>query len=85
MIFCGHEVPLSSTDREQIRDHLSSYGKSGSIGIPFLLFSLIDQGQLMVLSGHQPRRFHQHTLDVLVALSAEQLDYPSDPREAVAV
>src|SRR5438105_12353137 len=25
VIFCGHEVPLSSIDREQIRDKLSSH------------------------------------------------------------
>jgi hypothetical protein len=42
VIFCEHEVPLSSIDREQIRDKLSSHRKSGSIGIPFLLLSFID-------------------------------------------
>ncbi len=67
-MFCRHEVPFSPIHGEQIRDHLPSYGQSGSIGIPFLLFCFIDQGQIVVLSGRELRGLHQHTLDVLVAL-----------------
>jgi hypothetical protein len=60
-----------------------------SIGISFLLFSFIDQGQIMILSGCQLRGFHQHTLDMLVALlesgvritlSAELFSSPQSPQ-----
>src|SRR4029077_7174091 len=49
--FCRHEVSLSPIHREQIRDHLSSYGKRCSIAIPFLLRGFINQGQIVVLPG----------------------------------
>jgi len=68
VIFCGHEVPFFPIYGEQIRDHLSSYGQSRSIGIPFLLFCFVDQSQVVILSGRQLRGFHQHPLDMLVAL-----------------
>ncbi len=63
IIFCGHEVPFFPIYGEQIRDHLSSYGQSRSIGIPFLLFCFIDQSQIVILSGRQLCGFHQYPLD----------------------
>jgi len=68
IIFCGHEVPFFPIYGEQIRDHLSSYGQSRSIGIPFLLFCFIDQSQIVILSGRQLCGFHQYPLDMLDAL-----------------
>src|SRR5438445_3865568 len=63
-----YEVAFSAIHGEQIRDHLSSYGQRRSIRISLLLLSFIDQGQIMILSGCQLRGFHQHTLNMLVAL-----------------
>ena len=60
VIFCRHEVPFSAIYGEEIRDHLPSYGQRRSIGIPFLLFCFIDQGQIVVLSGRQLRGLHQN-------------------------
>src|SRR5439155_514461 len=63
-----YEIALPPIHGEQISHHLPSYGQRRSIGISFLLFSFIDQGQIMILSGCQLRGFHQHTLDMFVAL-----------------
>src|SRR5256886_14088032 len=63
-----YEIALPPINGEQISHHLPSYGQRRSIGISFLLFSFIDQGQIMILSGCQLRGFHQHTLDMFVAL-----------------
>ena len=51
VMFCRHEVPFFPIYGEQIRDHLPSYRKSRSVGIPFLLFCFINQGEIVVLSG----------------------------------
>lgn len=56
VIFYRHKVPLPSIHSEQICDHLPSNRKSRPIDIPFSLLSLVDQGQLMVLSGRTPRQ-----------------------------
>ena len=64
----GHEVALPPIHGEQIRRQFPSYGQRRSIGIPLLFFSFIDQGQIMILSGRQLRGFHQHALDMFVAL-----------------
>src|SRR5207245_2274415 len=63
-----YEIALPPIHGEQISHHLPSYGQRRSIGISFLLFSFIDQGQIMILSGCPLRGFHQHTLDTFVAL-----------------
>src|SRR6202049_4705703 len=52
--------PFRPIHGQQIRHHLSSYRKSRSIGIPFLLLGFIDQGQIMVLSGRQLGGFHEY-------------------------
>ena len=67
-IFCRYEIPLSSIHGEKICDHLASYRKCRSIGIPFLFLSFIEQGKIVILSGRQLRRLDQHALDILVAL-----------------
>ena len=67
-LFCWHEVPPSAIHSQQIGHHFSSYGQRRSISISFLLFGLIHQSQLMVLSRCQLSGFHQHSLDMLVAL-----------------
>src|SRR5215469_2905767 len=64
----GYEFALPPIHGEQIRHHLPSYGKCGSIGIPLLLFLFIDQSQIMILFRCQFRSFYQNTLDMLVAL-----------------
>ena len=85
VIFCGHEVPFFPIYGEQIRDHLSSYGQSRSIGIPFLLFCFIDQSQIMILSGRQLCGFHQQRWIMFVALfglrGARHLRRSKDRRE----
>ena len=53
-----YEIALPPINGEQISYHLPSYGQRRSIGISFLLFSFIDQGQIMILSGCQLRGFH---------------------------
>src|SRR5438445_1117840 len=63
-----YEIALPPIHGEQISHHLPSHRQRRSIGISFLLFSFIDQGQIMILSGCQLRGFHQHTLDMFVAL-----------------
>jgi hypothetical protein len=63
-----YEVALPSIHGEQIRHHFPSYGQRRSIGISLLFLSFIDQGQIMILSRCQLRGFHQHTLDMFVAL-----------------
>src|SRR5205814_2589506 len=63
-----YEIALPPINGEQISHHLPSHRQRRSIGISFLLFSFIDQGQIMILSGCQLRGFHQHTLDMFVAL-----------------
>ena len=68
MIFHRHEVPFCSIHSQQIRHHLPSYRQRRSIGIPFLLFGFIDQGELVVLSRGELGGFHQGTLDMFVAL-----------------
>src|SRR5262249_10099720 len=64
----GYEVALSPIHGEQIRHHFPSYGQRRSVGITLLFLSFIDQGQIMILSGRQLRSFHQHTLNMFVAL-----------------
>jgi len=59
---------LPAIDGEQISHHLASNGQRRSIGISSLLFSSIDQGQSVILPGCQLRRFHQHALNMFVAL-----------------
>ena len=54
--------------REQIRHHLASDRKGRSIYISFLFASFIDQREFMALLGRQLRGFHQHMLNMLVAL-----------------
>jgi hypothetical protein len=66
--FCRHEVSLSPIHGEQIGDHLPSYGKRRTIAIPLLLRGFIKQGQIVVLPGRQLGGFHQHPLDMFVAL-----------------
>src|SRR5438874_6479560 len=63
-----YEIALPSIDGEQISHHFPSNGQRRSIGIPFLLFSFIDQSQSVILPRCQLRGLHQHTLDMLVAL-----------------
>src|SRR5205809_3481220 len=46
-----YEIALPPIHGEQISHHLPRYGQRRSIGISFLLFSFIDQGQIMILSG----------------------------------
>ncbi len=65
-----YEVALPPIHGEQIRHHLPSYGQRRSIGIPFLFFSFVDQGQIMILSGCQLRGFHQYTMDMFVVWKA---------------
>src|SRR5215472_16134539 len=67
-IFERYELALSSINGEQMRHHLPSYGKCGSIGIPLLLFLFIDQSQIVILLGCQFRGFYQNPLNMLVAL-----------------
>src|SRR5438046_9536954 len=57
-----YEVALPPIHGEEIRDHLPSYGQRGSIGIPFLFFSFIDQGQSMILSRCQLRNIGKQHL-----------------------
>jgi hypothetical protein len=63
-----YKISLFSIHGHQICNHLSSNRQRRSIGVPFLLFVFINQGQTVIVSGRQLCRFHQHTLDMLVAL-----------------
>jgi hypothetical protein len=67
-VFCWYKWPLLAVYCEQICHHLSSYGKRRTIGISLLFFLLIDQVEFMVLFGRELGSFHQHTLDMLIAL-----------------
>ena len=67
-LFCRYEISLSSIYGEKICDHLARYRKRRSIGVPFLFFSFIEQGQIVILSGRQLRSLDQNKLDILVAL-----------------
>jgi len=69
VLLCRYKVSFLAIHGVQISDHLSSYGKRRSIGVAFLLFSFVDQSQVMVLSGCQLRGFHQHTLDMFILSS----------------
>lgn len=66
--FCWHKVSFSSIHSEHIRDHLASYSNRRSLGITLKLFSFADHGQTGILPGRKLRSFHEHALDVLVAL-----------------
>jgi hypothetical protein len=67
-IFRRYKRPPLPIDRKQIHHHLSSYRERGTVRISFLLFLLINQCQFMALFRCQFRGFHQHSLDVFVAL-----------------
>ena len=61
-----------------VRHHLPSYGQRRSIGISFLFFSFVHQSQIVILSGRQLRGFHQHALDMFVALCGKWCAYYPD-------
>jgi hypothetical protein len=66
--FLRHECSFLAVYRQQIRHHLPRHGKCRAIRIPFQLFPLIDQGELMAASGPKFCGFYQVVLYVFVAL-----------------
>src|SRR5258705_4467612 len=66
--FCRHEISLLPIYGEQIGHHLAGYGEGGPVTVSFLHLFFMNQGQLVALSRRQLRSFHQHVLDMLVAL-----------------
>jgi hypothetical protein len=68
-----YEFALPAIHSEQIRHHLPSYGKCGSIGIPLLLFLFIDQSQVVILLRRQFCGFYQNPLNMLVALFGKRV------------
>ena len=66
--FGRHKILFSAFDRNHPGHHLPGYCQCGAVAIASLHFLFVDQGQFMAVSRCQLRRFHQHLLDMLVAL-----------------
>jgi hypothetical protein len=84
-----HEILFSAFDRNHPGHHLPGYCQRGAVAIAPLFFLLVDQAQFMAVSRCQLRRFHQHLLDMFVALfgmgvrttlSAERFSAPHSPQ-----
>ena len=67
-LFGGHKILLSAFDCEQIGNNLPCHREGGAIAITSLHLLFVNQGQLVALSRGELCGFHQHMLDVFVAL-----------------
>jgi len=64
----GQEILFSAFYGKQIGNDLPCYGQRGPVAIASLHLLLLDQRQFRALPGRQFRGFHQHVLNVFVAL-----------------
>ena len=69
--YVGYGAGDGNTQRANI-EAFARYGKGGAVAVSFLHFSLVNHRQLVALSGRQFGSFHQHMLDMLIALFGER-------------
>ena len=68
VILQGYELARAAIDGQQIRHHLASHRKSGSVLVALQFFFLIDHRQIRAALGCHLGCFHQHGLQMLVPL-----------------
>ena len=56
------KIPLPTVDRHEVGHQLPCYGQRGTIGIAFLLFLVIEHGQLRAVARRHLRRLDQRGL-----------------------
>jgi hypothetical protein len=58
LLFDRHKRPLPAINRQEIGHHLAGDRSGRTIGILFLSFFFIEEGQFVAVSRSQLRRFH---------------------------